>query len=199
VRRVGLTGGIASGKSTVARLLRERQGLPVLDADQVARAVVAPASPVLDAIVAHFGRGVLAPDGSLDRAALGAIVIADPRARRTLDGLTHPAIWARIECWLAEQATLGAPAAVVEASLLVETSQIGRFDLLVVVTCTPATQITRLMSARGMTEPQARAWLAAQAPGSAKERTADMLLHNDGDLVALERAVAKIVPLLIGQ
>lgn len=198
MRRVGLTGGIASGKSTVACLLRERHAIPVLDADQVARELVLPGGPVIAAIAARFGRGVLTADGTLDRAALGAIVTADPESRRALDALTHPAIFARIEQWLTTQAARGAPVAVVEASLLVETGQIGRFDLLVVVSSPPETQIARLMASRGMAEPQARAWLAAQAPSHAKEAAADLLIHNDGDLAALARAVTEVLPRIRG-
>jgi dephospho-CoA kinase len=198
MRRVGLTGGIASGKSTVARLLRERHGLPVLDADQVARTVVLPGEPVLDAIAACFGAGVIAADGSLDRAALGALVTSDPQARHALDALTHPAIFARIEAWFEGLRARGHAVAVVEASLLVETDQVGRFDLLVVVTCAPATQIARLVATRGMTSPQAQAWLASQAPMGIKERAADLLIRNDGDLAALEREVAEAVPRLLG-
>ncbi|MFH1466450.1 MAG: dephospho-CoA kinase [Pseudomonadota bacterium] len=198
MRRVGLTGGIASGKSTVAHLLRERHGIPVLDADQVARDVAQPGSPVLAAIAARFGRRSLAADGSLDRAALGAMVTADPEARAALDALTHPAIYAHIEGWLEKRRSQGDPVAVVEASLLVETGQVGRFDMLVVVTCAPETQIARLVAHRGMTEAQARSWLSAQAPLATKELAAGLLIRNDGDRAALEDAVVAALPRILG-
>jgi len=198
MRRVGLTGNIAAGKSAVARLLAERHGLPVLDTDQVARAVVAPGSAVLGALVARFGPAILAPDGSLDRTALAALVLADPAARADLDRLTHPAIWERVEAWLAEQDRAGARAAVVEASLIVETGQQGRFDRLLVVTCAPGIQVERLVAARGMSPERARAWLAAQLPADTKARAADVAIRNDGDLTDLARAVAAALPGLLG-
>lgn len=199
MRRVGLTGGIASGKSTVAHLLRERHGIPVLDADQVARAVVQPGNPLLDAIAARFSLAVLNADGALDRAALGALVRADPAARGDLDALTHPVIYQRIENWLAERAAAGAAAAVVEAALLVETGQAGRFDLVVVVSCAPEMQVARLVALRGMSEAQAMSWLAAQAPLAAKEQAAGLLIRNDGDLADLDRAVTAVLPTLLGE
>ncbi len=127
---VGLTGNIASGKSTVASLLRDRHGLAVIDADQVARDVVAPCSPALDAIVRRFGERVLSPDGSLDRATMRAVVLADPRARADLEAITHPAIYRHIDRWMREQRAAGAAIVVVEAALLVETGQQRRYDRL---------------------------------------------------------------------
>jgi dephospho-CoA kinase len=195
---VGLTGNIASGKSTVARLLRQRHGIPCIDADDVARRVVEPGSSALEAIRARFGAGVIRGDGTLDREALGALIRGDARARAELEAITHPAIYAHIEAWLAAQAAAGEPAAVVEASLLVETGQQGRYDLLVVVSCSPAAQVQRLMATRGMPEATARAWLGTQLPAARKEALADLVIRNDGSPAELERAVAAALPLLVG-
>jgi dephospho-CoA kinase len=196
---IGLTGNIASGKSTVARLLRDRHGLPVIDADQVARQVVEPGSPCLEAIRRRFGPGVIQPEGTVDRHALGAVIRSDERARLDLEAITHPAIYDHIEAWLEHQARAGAAAAVVEASLLVETDQQGRYDRLLVVSCSPASQVRRLMVHRGMTEEVARAWLGTQLPAAHKEAMADWVIHNDGDHADLERAVADALPRLLAE
>lgn len=196
--RVGLTGNIASGKSTVARLLHTRHGLPRIDADEVARAVVRPGSAALGAIRARFGDGVINEQGELDRPALGAIIRHDPQARLELEAITHPAIYARIESWLERQRQGGAAAAVVEASLLVETGQQDRYDMLLVVSCSPQTQIRRLVQARGMEEEVARAWLRTQLPAAHKEALADLVIHNDGSPAQLEQAVAEAVPTILG-
>lgn len=199
MRTVGLTGNIASGKSTVARWLRDDHGLPVIDADEVARAVVEPGSSVLAAIVQRFGPRALGADGRLDRPALGAIIRSDPQARSDLEALTHPAITAHIQGWLAEQADTGAPAAVVEASLLVETGQERRYDLLLVVTCGPETQVQRLMATRDMDEPTARAWLRTQLPAARKEALADVVIHNDGTPDQLRAAVRAALPRILAE
>ncbi len=197
MRSVGLTGNIASGKSTVSRLLQEEHGIAVIDADRVARDVVAPGSSCLAKIRARFGDGVLRPDGSLDRDALRVVILASPRARAELEAITHPAIYRRIDDWLQRQRENGAAAAVVEAALLVETGQQRRYDLLLVVSCSPSTQVRRLVEHRGMDEPSAKAWLAAQLPAAAKEAEADMVIRNDGTPEDLARAVAALVPRLI--
>ncbi|MBN1337631.1 MAG: dephospho-CoA kinase [Deltaproteobacteria bacterium] len=190
MRIVGITGGIASGKSLVAGWMRDTWGVPVLDADLVARQVVAPGSPVLEAVVAAFGPSVLGLDGDLDRAALGARVSRDPAARRRLEALTHPAIWAEIEAWLRERAAEGHALAAVEAALIVETGQAGRFDALVVVTAPRALRVQRLVERRGLTEAQARAWVDSQAPEDEKVRLGDVVLANDGSPADLRVALA---------
>lgn len=179
MRTVGLTGGIACGKSSVAALLRER-GVPVVDADQVARQVVAPDSEGLAEVVARFGVGILLPDGGLDRAGLRRIVSEDPQARRDLEAITHPRIGAGVIGWLQEQATAGAPVAVVEAALMVETGSYRHYDHLLVVACSPDVQLSRLMARDGMDEPAARRWLGAQLPVADKVALADAVIHNDG-------------------
>lgn len=196
MKTVGLTGGIACGKSTVARLLADR-GVATLDADQVARQVVEPGQPALAEIVMRFGDGVLRADGTLDRKGLGAIVFADPSARRDLEAITHPAIRAQTVGFLMAQAEAGAVAAVVEAALLVETRSHRLYDELIVVGCSPQIQRTRLLSRDGFTEAEADQRLTAQLPLADKRAVATEYISNDGDeaelAVAVDRAWTRIL------
>ncbi len=188
MKTVGLTGGIACGKSTVARLLADR-GVATLDADQVARQVVEPGQPALAEIVARFGEGVLRADGTLDRKGLGAIVFADASARRDLESITHPAIRAQTVGFLMAQAEAGAVAAVVEAALLVETRSHGLYDELIVVGCSPRIQRARLLTRDGFTAAEADQRLAAQLPLADKRAVATEYISNDGDEAELAVAV----------
>ncbi|MEU2350005.1 dephospho-CoA kinase [Modestobacter sp. NPDC049651] len=175
--RIGLTGGIGSGKSTVAALLAERGAL-VVDADRIAREVVEPGTPGLAAVVEAFGDGVLTADGALDRPALAAIVFADPAARARLDGIVHPLVRAR-----AAELTAQAPAdgiVVQDVPLLVETGQAGSFDLVLVVETDLETRVRRLVG-RGLAEADARARIASQATDEQRRAVADAVLTNDGD------------------
>lgn len=181
-RTVGLTGGIACGKSTVAGLLRA-QGVPVLDLDQVAREVVAPGEPALAEIAARWPQVVGA--AGLDRAALGRVITADSEARRTLEAITHPRIWARMETWITAQTRT----CVVEAALMVETGSYRRYDALLVVSCRPEIQLARLMARNGIGPAEAGAWLAAQMPVAEKEKVATVVIPNNGDLAALRAEV----------
>ena len=185
---LGLTGGIATGKSTVARMLRAR-GVPVLDADVIAREVVAPGTEGLREIVAAFGEAVLRSDGSLDRKALGAIVMRETEARRRLEAITHPAIFRALLEHLAALRDAGEPVAVVEAALMVESGSYRQYGELWVVTCAPDTQRARLMARNGFDEATARRWISNQLPLAQKEALADRLFRNDGDLAALEAQV----------
>jgi dephospho-CoA kinase len=191
VTLVGLTGGIATGKSTVARILAA-MGVPVIDADQVARAVVASGEPALARIVDTFGPGVLAADGTLDRAALRKRIVRDPEARRRLEAITHPAIRARIAERARELEKEGHAFVVVEAALLVETGSYRDYPVLVVVTASPETQVRRLMARDGVSPREARDTLQAQLPVADKEAVATHVIRNDGDLDALEARVREV-------
>jgi dephospho-CoA kinase len=187
VLRIGLTGGIGSGKSTVAGLLAAR-GAQVVDADRIAREVVEPGTPGLAAVVAAFGHGVLTSDGALDRPALAAVVFADPDARRRLDGIVHPLVRARA----AELVAAAPPDAVVvqDVPLLVETGQAGSYDLVLVVQADLATRVRRLV-ARGLSEEDARARIAAQATDEQRRAVADVVLDNSGTVEELEAQVER--------
>lgn len=186
MRVVGLTGGIATGKSTVGRLLRER-GVPVIDADQVARQVVAPGTPGLRALIEAFGPQILAPDGTLDRASMRERISRDGTARSTLNAITHPLIGSAVAAELERLARDGQPVAVVEAALMVETGSYRQYPQVLVVTCSPATQLSRLLARDGTSEDSARALVDAQLPMARKEAVATAVIHNDGALDDLER------------
>jgi dephospho-CoA kinase len=176
VLRIGLTGGIGSGKSTVARLLTER-GAHLVDSDVLAREVVAPGTAGLASVVAAFGDGVLTADGALDRPALAAVVFGDPGARARLDGIVHPLVRARA---VELVSALPADAVVVQdIPLLVETGQAGAFDLVLVVEADLEARVARLV-ARGLTEADARARIAAQATDQQRRAVADVVLDNSG-------------------
>jgi dephospho-CoA kinase len=179
----GLTGGIASGKSTVAARFRER-GLPVIDADALAREVVAPGSAGLAAVAAAFGEGVVAPDGSLDRKRVAEIVFNDEARRKQLNAILHPRIGALTAERAAELAARGERAACYEAALLVENGLADAFRPLVVVAVSEAIQIARTMARDGATEAEARARIAAQHPLADKVRLADHVIDNSGTIEA---------------
>jgi len=176
---VGLTGGIACGKSTVAAQLAEL-GVPIVDADALAREVVAPGTSGLAAIVERFGSDVLLADGSLDRKKLGERVFSDPDARRALNAITHPRIAAAGLEKLRALADHPAPYRVYEAALLVENGMAKAFAALVVVTVDEATQLARLMARDGSTEDEARARIASQLPLAKKVEVADHVIDNSG-------------------
>jgi dephospho-CoA kinase len=176
VLRIGLTGGIGSGKSTASALLAER-GAVVVDADRIAREVVEPGSPGLAAVVEAFGPEVLTADGALDRPALAAVVFAEPEARARLDGIVHPLVRHRTA-----ELVAAAPADAVvvnDVPLLVETGQAGSYDLVLVVEAEPEIRVTRLVQ-RGLSEEDARARIAAQATDEQRRAVADVVLDNSG-------------------
>jgi dephospho-CoA kinase len=183
--RVGLTGGIASGKSMVADELADR-GAIIIDADVLAREVVEPGTPALAAIIDRFGAQVL-KDGQLDRARLAQIVFADPRARRDLERIVHPAVRARA----AELERAAGDAAVVVhvIPLLVETGQDEDFDLVVTVDADHETQIQRLMVRNGFTRPEADSRIAAQASREDRKRASDVVLDNTGSVTQLREQI----------
>ena len=185
--RIGLTGGIGSGKSTVAGLLAAR-GAVVVDADRIAREVVEAGTPGLAAVTDAFGDGVLAADGSLDRPALAAIVFTDPEARARLDAIVHPLVRER-----SVELIAGAPADAVlvnDVPLLVETGQAGTYDLVLVVEADLATRLTRLVE-RGLTEEDARARIGSQATDEQRRAVADVVLDNSGSREELADQVAR--------
>jgi dephospho-CoA kinase len=186
--RVGLTGGIASGKSTVANLFAAL-GATLVDTDLLAREVVAPGSALLGEVARHFGPEVLAHDGSLDRRALRTRIFADPAERRWLEERTHPAIRALTDtrCDAAD-----GPYALVAIPLLVETGAGDRFDRVLVVDCDPALQLARLQARDGTTHAEAERMLAAQATRAARLAAADDVIHNDGDIARLRNQVEKL-------
>jgi len=187
--RVGLTGGIGSGKSTVSVLQAER-GAVVIDADQLAREVVAPGTPGLAAIVETFGSEVVATDGALDRQALGAMVFGDDTARRTLEEIIHPRVRARAGALEAR----AAPGAIVvhDIPLLVETGQHVTFDVVVVVDVPVRTQIDRLVSQRGMSSDEAETRIAAQATREQRTGAADLVVDNAGPRTELAERVDEL-------
>lgn len=176
---VGLTGGIASGKSTVSSHLREL-GVYVIDADQVARAIVEPGQPALDEIVARFGQGILDAQGCLDRAALGKIVFEDPEARAALSMITHPRIGQRMMQEAADAFARGHAWVIYDAALLVENNIHTMFDALIVVSLSPERQLERLMSRDGLTEAEAQARIDSQLPLAKKVAVADYIVDNSG-------------------
>ena len=191
MRVIGLTGGIASGKSTTARLLREL-GARIVDADQLARDIVAPGQPALAEIVRAFGAEVLTPEGTLDRKRLGAIVFADADKRRTLNAITHPRIAQLTQERLAGLAQEGLPVAVYEAALLVENGAHHALDGLIVTSCDEATQLARLTGRDGLTEAEARARVAAQLPLADKVAAADWVIDTCGPVAETQKQVAKV-------
>jgi dephospho-CoA kinase len=188
VLNIALTGGIATGKSYVLdRFLR--LGVPCLDADALAHGVTGAGTEATHAIAARFGADVLAPNGSVDRARLGAIVFNDPGARRELEAITHPAVYRSIAAGLRAFAALGDYAfSVVDIPLLFETGHAADFDRVIVTVCSPALQLERLL-ARGATETEARQRLNAQWPTAEKAARADFIIGTDGPFEDTNRQV----------
>lgn len=183
--RIGLTGGIASGKSAAAAAFA-RLGVPVVDTDRLAREVVEPGRPALAAVVAEFGPGILDADGRLDRRRLRALVFADADRRRALEAILHPAIRAAT---VAAVAAVRAPYVVVAIPLLVESGQRSAYDRVLVVDCPVELQLARLLERDRETPDGARAILAAQAGRADRLAAADDVLENSGSLADLENAV----------
>lgn len=186
--RIGLTGGIASGKSAVGALF-SALGVAVIDTDQLAREAVLPGSPGLDAVVQRFGAGVLLADGALDRRALRQIIFADPAARQDLQALLHPRIHALVE---ERVAAAPGPYCVIAIPLLVEGGRRIPVDRVLVVDCPVELQRQRLLARDAETAAGANAILAAQASREARLAQADDVIANDGPLSALEPAVRQL-------
>jgi len=191
LKLVGLTGNIGSGKSTVAGMFAAR-GIPIIDADALAREVQAPGQPAHADIAAAWPE-VVGPDGKLDRKRLGAIVFADPAARRRLEAITHPRIQELSRARMAALADAGHALAIYEATLLIESGRDKELDALIMVTASPATQIARVVARDGAREEDVRARLRAQLPQEDKVRLATYVVDNDGDLAATEAQIDRIV------
>jgi len=192
--RVGLTGGVASGKSTVSAMLREL-GAVVVDADALAREVVEPGTPGLDAVVDEFGSDVLTADGRLDRSKVGALVFADPSRRAALEAIVHPLVRAR-----ATEIEEAAPAGVLvvhDIPLLVETGQATSFDAVVVVDVPEEVQVERAVRERGWTEAEARARVEAQASRADRLAAATHVVENSGDVEDLRQRVTEVFEQLV--
>lgn len=189
---VGLTGGIATGKSTVSEMLR-RLGAEVIDADRLAREVVEPGRPAHAAIVREFGAEVLQADGTLDRKRLGSIVFADADRRRRLEAITHPAIRARFAERVGELEARGFDGVVVfDAAVLVESGGYKTMDRLVVVVTDEATELARLMARDGIGRDEALGRIRSQMPLAEKARLADYVIDNAGDRTSTEAQVRDV-------
>lgn len=191
LRVIGLTGGIGAGKSEVARVVRW-VGIPVVDADQIARDLMRRGQPATEDVVAAFGPEVLHEDGEVDRRRLARIVFSDPERLRTLNRITHPRVVAEVEHRLGVLAEMGHRVAVVEAALLVETGVYASLDGLVVVTAPEEDRIARVAARDGLETGEVRARVAAQVPDDERARFATWVLTNDGSLDDLRREAARL-------
>jgi dephospho-CoA kinase len=194
--KVGLTGGIACGKSVVRRRIEER-GIPTLDADQVVHALLGAGSEVVSEIAGAFGEGILSPDGSVDRKALGAIVFADEGARARLNAIVHPRVHREIEAFFEKTSSEGSRVAVVDAALMVETGSFRRYDRVIVAHCPRDQQRERLMRRDGISREDAERRISAQMPIEEKRRYADFLVDTSGTMAeTLARTDAVVDELL---
>lgn len=191
--KVGLTGGIASGKSTVAGLLRAR-GCPVIDADRLAHSLIAPGQPAHGEIMREFGRNVLAADGSVDRGKMAAVVFADRTRLARLNEIVHPRVIAVCEAEFARlsQEQPGG-VAIVEAALLVEAGYYRQLDKLIVTWCRPEQQLERLLAKGRLSREQAEQRLAAQMPPEEKRTHADFVIDTSGTLASVEKQVGSVL------
>jgi len=188
MRVIGLTGGIATGKSTVGRLIRSEFGVPVVDADAASRVVLEPGQPAYKGVVQAFGDSVLLKDGSIDRQALRGLITSDSIARKRLNDITHPAIRAHLSEALFQLAQKGHEVAIVEAALLVETGSWRLYQGLIVVSCSAQTQLARVMSRDSQTQAQAKSIIDTQLPMAAKEAVASIVIQNNGSFEDLKEA-----------
>jgi dephospho-CoA kinase len=195
VRRIALTGGIATGKSYVLGALA-RAGVPTNDADLLARQAVAPGTPAHDAIAARFGPSILDSTGALDRRALARIVFTDDAARRDLEAIVHPLVRAATDAWFAQIDPARHPYAVVAIPLLYEAGRDRDFDAVIVTACAPGTQLQRLMARDHLGEADARQRIAAQMPMEEKARRGDYVIRTDGSFEATDHQIAALLAAL---
>ena len=193
--KVAVTGNVASGKSTLSRLWA-REGVPLVRADELARAVVEPGTEGLAAVAAAFGEDVLAEDGSLDRSALRELVFREPEARTRLEGILHPLILAMREEWMAERETEGIRLAVAEIPLLFEVGLEKEFDVVVLVEAPPEERLRRLLEDRGFEEEEAQRVMDSQMPSEEKRSHAHFVVHNAGSEEDLEIRALALLDLL---
>jgi dephospho-CoA kinase len=175
----------------------ERLGVPTIDADKLARDAVADSSPGLKAVVSRFGRGVLDATGALDRRKLASIVFQDPVARRDLEDIIHPAVRSAIDAWFASLRDQKPPFAIADIPLLFETGRHRDFKAVIVTTCAPSTQITRVMARDGISEEEAHARVAAQLPIEEKVRRADYVINTDGSFEETNQQVRTVYESLV--
>jgi len=196
---IGLTGGIATGKSTVSALLRQL-GCEVIDADLLAREVVEPGEPAWTTIVAEYGQDVVTAGGALDRKKLGAIVFADPERRRRLEAITHPAIRERFQARLDQLAVKGFTGIVVfDAAVMIESGNYKNMDRLVVVVTDEPTQMARLQGRDGTDDADGRRKIASQMPLAEKAKLADYVIDNSGDREATAAQVRRVFAALMSE
>jgi len=198
VRRVALTGGIATGKSYVRKAL-ERLGVPTIDADALARDAVAPGTPGLRQIAQRFGSGVLDSAGHLDRGKLAAVVFEDQAARRDLEAIVHPYVVETSERWFSGLDPATYPFAVYDIPLLFEANRRGDFDTIIVAAAEPDTQLRRVIERDGLSETEARRRIDAQLPIGEKLQHADHVVRTDGSFEDTDRQVRQLVDLLYAQ
>jgi len=191
MKRIGLTGGIASGKSTVAKLIRDK-GIPVIDADQVAREVMSPGSPVLDEIAKQFGPEFLQEDGSLDREKMGSLVFSDPQSRQKLNQITHPAIGMRAAEIMQSYEDQGEPCIVYEVPLLFEAGLHQIFQPIILVAIPKTVQVQRLISRDHISEQDALARIESQMSLEEKEKLSDYIIDNTKEIEDLTEQIQSI-------
>ncbi len=193
MRRVALTGGIATGKSWVRRRFAHH-GVPTIDADVLAHAALAPGTPGAARILERFGTAVRSTDGSIDRKALGSIVFGDEKARRELEAIVHPVVYQAVEAWFAALPPVSC--AVADIPLLYETGREAEFDTVVVTACAPDEQVRRLTSRDGLSVEEARQRIEAQLPLVEKARRADYVIRTDGSHAETDAQVDKLLAAL---
>lgn len=192
MKRIGLTGGIGSGKSTVAKLLAQH-GLEVIDADKIAREVVEPGQPALEELVAHFGEEILTPTGELDRKQLALLAFASPEETQKLNEITHPRIEERTAALMTQASLRGEKATVWDMPLLVDKGYQDMVDEVIVVDVDPEVRVQRLVKYRGLDEADARQRIKAQIPDEERKAAATFIIDNNGPIEALEPQVQKFI------
>lgn len=188
---VGLTGGICSGKSTVTAMFR-RLGATVIDADQVAHELVEPDQPLFETVASAFGREIVGADGRIDRRRLGAIVFADPKVRKRLEAILHPAIIEECERRIRQAEVSGTAVCLLDAALLIESGWHARFDAVILVEASEAIRLDRLVESKGLSQDEAMLRIRSQMPQYEKRRHAHYVIENDGALEATERQVKAV-------